>query len=264
MIAPIMTFMNYSIKHLTPKLIIMFIRSKSRKQLEDIQANAVRQGDPTKKLALTIMRTPTGVPKVVTSDPVDGKYSEHSILGLVIGYPISNAQEQAILSAPERRFIITNFLKFLRSKTVFQVAVTSHDQSRNGAKRSKSEGHLSGSSTDFIILIEDPETHKRYNVLDTMDSIAYATFLADVASEFHALYQPHFANFSKPLIIGCEFDHTHIEWPWADRAIPMQPATIRIPSIPAGIVVGSFYNPQLSYGMPQVRSSNPEKILSTF
>jgi len=211
---------------------------------------------------IELLRSASGVPLLCSSDSIPAKsVKPDELFGLIAGSPISINERDHLGTFPERRFLIRSLLGVIAENTSLLVITTSHDQSRNGKKRMNSKGHSTGSSTDITLCLKRDDGSYAV-VLDLMNSVAFMSFLRDVAMKVFPFVQqvnkfwPH-----NPLVIGCEFDHIHIEWPWTVRVLPSERSFLRLTDIPAFIQVGTFYNPQPLYGLPSRRASIDDGIL---
>lgn len=211
---------------------------------------------------VSVKRTPSDIPVLVNSQGFpDSDIKDIPVIGAAIGKPISAELLKHYQDFPEMAYLIGQILGSLRENTNLKVVVTSVDQSRTGKRRKNSEGHLAGSAIDIVFMIT--EEGQNYVILDLMDSVAFYNYLIHISQ---ALIQP-LANIGsamklQPVIIGCEYDHVHIEMPWSNRIFPSTNSQIRCTGVPSGIVLASFYNPQKQYGLSSRRIGDGEGRLN--
>lgn len=232
------------------------------------QTKSVPAGAPISyEHEIRAIRTSTGVPVLVgATEFTKSALKEIAIFGMVAGKPVSSGAIDALNEVPEKRYFIQKVLQAMRDHTNMTVVVTSHDCSRTGKKRVNSEGHLDGSATDVSFCIPSGEEGETLAPLvDILNSLSFLSFLKDVATAaFPASVDVARMHWTKPTILGVEYDHVHIEWPWSQRLLPNSPGFISIREVPAGFAIGSFYNPQTVYGLPQSRSGHEFQKLFHF
>lgn len=202
------------------------------------------------KVDFSVLRIKDGFPILCSSDVINLDDTE-------IKKPFGRAFVDSFSTdemMPERSFMIQNFVKTLSSNTACEVIVTSHDQNRMGQKRRDSEGHLKGYATDFIFSSNDDK--KDYHPLvDLGNSVSFLSYLRTCSKDiFASLARTGNLWGDNPLIIGIEYDHLHIEWPWSTRTFPMVQGLLLLKEVPSRIIIALFYNPQPSYQLPDYRS----------
>jgi hypothetical protein len=235
-----------------------------RNQINELEDALLIEGTPAKSALVAAQKSASGVPIIVLDPPVTPSTlnEKFEIFGLSVGYPVSKEIHEKL--APEQKYLIRHTLDSLRSGTNFAVAVTSFDKRKTGAPRTDSIAHSNGWAVDVVFLNIIDE--QRYVVLDLMNSVSFLAYLSHVARALH----PMLGNVSKiwnhaNLIFGCEYDHVHIEFPWAQRNLPARQSNIRIKDVPSGIQIGSFYNPQPAYGLPALRPGDQNNgVLSIY
>jgi hypothetical protein len=179
---------------------------------------------------------------------------------LVLGTPISAAQIKMLSNNNDggqnkKERVIRYLIKALSDLTIFKVAVSSHDLSRNGESRMDSTGHNKGYSTDLVLLIQSGD--KIFPIIDLINSMAFIEYLRQAAIQFiNYVGKEGLMKKSRNVLIGVEYDHLHIEWPWSDRYIPIDNAPITFRELVPFVTIGTFYNPQQAYGLPRVRSGH--------
>jgi len=230
------------------------------------QAQANLQ-EPVPYTNTVLLRSKGGVPLTCSDAGIPSKsVKQHPIFGHYVGKPFSlNALEQ-LDGNPERRYVLSGVIRILQENSGLLLIMTSHDQSRSGARRRTSTGHLAGWSSDYIWACpsgsEEAGDAMYYPVLDLMNSISFFSYLRSASVLIHQLLLPTINKWNgRELIIGVEYDHVHFEWPWSNRVLPAKQSTMRLTDIASGLHIGTFYNPQPIYGMPPSRSSIEGGIL---
>jgi len=219
--------------------------------------------DVSAKTIVECRRSVAGVPLFVNGEVIDPKLVKDgdAIFGVTLGSPASQKARDVLINIPQRKYLIAQVLQAFRELTSLEAIVTSHDLSRGGGKRQNSEGHLNGFATDIIFVLTDADGNRNV-VLDLMNSVAFLAYLRSVSIQvFPALQATATMWQGKPMIFGCEYDHLHIEWPWTERVLPSERSFLRIEGIPAGVVIGTFYNPQPQYGLSQNRAGDGDGAL---
>lgn len=194
-----------------------------------------------------------GLPILYTKDADDiSTFNNHEILIRCIGSPFSPTYFEKMSQIQKW------YLKWLFSG-LFQdgellFAVTSCDLTFRGKRRLTSAGHMNGEAIDFSVFINSPSR----NVVDLYNNLSFIVFLN---RKFHALMKFFTITgnqypFNKPLLIGIEYNHVHMELPWSSRTVSEHPFALQFRDPAPGVKIGIFNNPPTVYGINLPESSS--------
>jgi hypothetical protein len=217
-------------------------------------------------ISMQLLHSEKGIPIICSTEDVSADFRNGPFEQIpnVIGNPISFERIGELNNGSSgsrlRLAVMGHVTKSLVDNALFGVAMTSHDQSRTGKSRDDSTGHRDGYCSDFIFIVG--EGKNKFPLVDLINSLSFLEYMRVVAESYTQLCKSEInLRNSRNLVIGIEYDHIHIEWPWSTRKIATINSNIRLSPSTGKVMIGSFYHPQLAYGLPKLRLGLKEGVL---